>query len=120
MKSMILKQDLSKEFWTEERCCIIESANASNDSLSIARVRVAPGVTTQWHALDATDERYIVAEGRGRIEVGDLAAQEVGPGDVALIPAGVRQRITNLGSADLIFYCVCTPPFQPSAYRKSA
>jgi len=119
MKALILKQDFSREFWTEERCYIIESANASNDALSIARIRVTPGVTTQWHALDATDERYIIAEGRGRIEVGDLAAQDVGPGDVILIPAGVRQRIANIGETDLIFYCVCTPPFQPSVYRKS-
>ena len=118
MKALILKQDLSKEFWTAERCYIIESANASNDSLSIARVRVAPRVTTQWHALNATDERYIIAEGHGRMEVGDLAAQDVGPGDVALIPAGARQRITNIGDIDLIFYCVCTPAFQPSAYRQ--
>jgi mannose-6-phosphate isomerase-like protein (cupin superfamily) len=118
MEPVILKQDLSKEFWTEERCYIIESANASNDSLSIARVRVEPGITTQLHVLDDTDERYIIAEGRGRIEVGDLAAQEVGPGDVVLIPAGVPQRITNIGESDLIFYCVCTPPFQPSAYRQ--
>ena len=118
MKALILQQDLSKEFWTEERCHIIESANASNDGLSIARVRVAPGVTTQWHRLDGTDERYIIAEGRGRMEVSDLAAQDVGPGAVILIPAGVRQRITNIGEADLIFYCVCTPPFQPAAYRQ--
>jgi mannose-6-phosphate isomerase-like protein (cupin superfamily) len=118
MKVLVLKQDLSKEFWTEERCYIIESANASKDSLSIARVRVEPGVTTQLHALDGTDERYIIAEGHGRIEVGDLAAQDVGPGDVVLIPAGAKQRITNIGESDLIFYCVCTPPFQPSAYRQ--
>lgn len=117
MKALILKHDLSKEFWTEERCHIIESANAGNDSLSIARARVAPGVTTQLHAIEGTDERYIVAEGQGRIEVGDLAPQNVGPGDVVLIPAGVPQRITNIGEIDLIFYCVCTPPFQPSAYR---
>ena len=118
MKALILKQDLSKEFSTEERCYIIESANASNDSLSIARARVAPGVTTQLHAIDGIDERYIVTEGRGRIQVGDLAPQNVGPGDVVLIPAGVRQRITNIGEIDLIFYCVCTPPFQPAAYRR--
>jgi len=118
MNALILKQDLSKEFWTDERCYIIESANASNDALSIARVRVAPGITTQLHAIEGTDERYIIAEGRGRIEVGDLAAQEVGPGDVVLIPAGTPQRITNIGEKDLIFYCVCTPPFQPAAYRR--
>jgi mannose-6-phosphate isomerase-like protein (cupin superfamily) len=118
MKPLILKQDLSKEVWTEERCYIIESANAGTDTLSIARARVDPGVTTQLHALDGTVERYIIVEGRGRMEVGDSVAQDVGPGDVVLVPAGVPQRITNLGVSDLICYCVCTPPFQPSVYRR--
>jgi len=118
MKALILKQDLSGEFWTQERCYIIESANASNDILSIARVRVEPGITTSLHAIEDTDERYIIAEGRGRVEVGELAAQDVGPGDVVLIPAGVPQRITNIGETDLIFYCVCTPPFRQPAYRQ--
>jgi hypothetical protein len=29
---------------------------------------------------------------------------------------GVTQRITNTGSGDLVFLCVCTPPFQPATY----
>jgi mannose-6-phosphate isomerase-like protein (cupin superfamily) len=118
MKPLIIRQDLAKEFHTEERCYIFESANATNDTLSIARARVEPGVTTKWHAVEGTVERYIIAEGRGRVEVGDLPAQDVGPGDVVLIPGGVRQRITNTGAKDLIFYSVCTPPFQQSAYRQ--
>jgi mannose-6-phosphate isomerase-like protein (cupin superfamily) len=118
MKPLIIKQDLTKEFHTEERCDIFESANASNDILSIARARVEPGITTKWHAVEGTVERYIIAEGRGRVEIGDLPAQEVFPGDVVLIPAGTRQRIANTGPTDLIFYCVCTPPFRQSAYRQ--
>jgi len=51
------------------------------------------------------------------VEVGDFPAANVGPGDVVIIPAGARQRITNTGSVDLIFYCVCTPSFQPANYR---
>jgi mannose-6-phosphate isomerase-like protein (cupin superfamily) len=35
------------------------------------------------------------------------------------IPAGVRQRITNIGNADLLFYCVCSPRFLPEAYVAS-
>jgi mannose-6-phosphate isomerase-like protein (cupin superfamily) len=118
MKAGILTQNLAKEFATSERCYIIESCNASNDRLSIARARVEPGVTTKFHCVEGTEERYIIAEGKGRVEIADLAPQEVRPGDVVLIPAGVRQRITNTGSVDLIFYCVCTPPFEQSAYRE--
>jgi mannose-6-phosphate isomerase-like protein (cupin superfamily) len=114
---IILKQDLAKEFHTPERCFIIESLNANYDSLSVARARVEPGVTTKWHSVEGTEERYIIAEGKGRVEAGDLPPEEVGPGDVVLIPAGVRQRITNVGERDLIFYCVCTPPFEQQRYK---
>jgi mannose-6-phosphate isomerase-like protein (cupin superfamily) len=117
MKPTILKQDLAKEFRTPERCFIFESLNGSNDSLSVARARVEPGITTKWHCVDGTAERYIVAEGRARVEVGDLAPENIGAGDVVLIPAGVRQRVTNSGDRDLIFYCVCTPPFEQRNYR---
>ena len=34
-------------------------------------------------------------EGRGEVEVGELPAQAVGPGDLVLIPPGVRQRISQ-------------------------
>ena len=51
------------------------------------------------------------------MEVGDLPPADVAPGDTVFIPAGVRQRITNTGSGDLVFYCICTPPFTPECYR---
>ncbi|MEW5769499.1 MAG: cupin domain-containing protein, partial [Pseudomonadota bacterium] len=71
------------EFDTPERCFINELSNSDADpGLSIARARVSPGVTTRWHRLHGTAERYVVLAGRGRVEVGDLPAQEVGPGDV--------------------------------------
>jgi mannose-6-phosphate isomerase-like protein (cupin superfamily) len=115
---VIWKQDGSAEFATAERCYIIETHNSTADeSLSVARARVAPGVTTAWHSVQGTVERYVIAEGCGRIEVGDFPAAEVSPGDVVVIPAGVRQRIANIGAGDLIFYCVCTPRFRAENYR---
>src|SRR5579862_3368894 len=117
MQPIILKQDLAREFHTDERCFIFESLNGSNDCLSVARARVEPGVTTKWHSVQGTVERYIIAEGKARVEVGDLAPEDIGPGDVILIPAGVRQRVTNMGKRDLIFYCVCTPPFEQKNYH---
>lgn len=116
MNAMILKQNLAAEFSTPERCHIIETSNSAHDRLSIARARVEPGVTTKLHYVDG-EERYIIAEGTGRVEIGDLAPHDVGPGDVVLIPPRVRQRITNIGHVDLIFYCVCTPRFEQAAYH---
>jgi len=114
----VRKLEASHEVLTAERCWILECHNTPKDpAASIARARVEPGVTTTWHAVDGTVERYVMVEGRGRVEVGELAAAEVGPGDVVIIPAGVRQRITNIGDSDLIFYCVCTPRFEQRNYR---
>ncbi len=58
----------------------------------------------------------MILEGTGRVEVGALAAQDVGPGDVVLIPPGCRQRIASIGDRDLVFLAVCTPRFRPDAY----
>jgi len=118
IRTSIWEQRVDQEFSTPERCHIIETYNSADDeSLSIARARVEPRVTTAWHHVESTVERYIIAEGRGRVEVGDFHASEVGPGDVIIIPAGVRQRITNTGDRDLIFYCICTPRFRQQNYR---
>lgn len=106
------------EFATAERCHITELSNSKADpDLSVALARVAPGVVTRWHRLHATDERYVLIAGQGVVEVGTLAPQAVGPGDVVLIPAGCRQRIRNTGAGDLVFHAVCTPRFQPEAYE---
>jgi oxalate decarboxylase/phosphoglucose isomerase-like protein (cupin superfamily) len=41
----------------------------------------------------------------------------VNEGDIVIIPTMIRQRITNTGSADLIFLALCTPRYQKSAYE---
>lgn len=106
------------EFHTPEGCFIIELSNNPDDpEASIARARVAPGVTTRWHRLVTTAERYVILEGFGRMEVGRLPPQEVNPGDVVVIPPGCRQRITNIGPRDLIFLAVCTPRFRTEMYE---
>ena len=118
MKPVILQQQPGAEFFTEERCHILELANdASDPAMSIARARVEPGVTTRWHRLLDTMERYVILDGKGRMEVGELPHQEVGPGDVVLIPPGCRQRVANTGNDDLVFLAICTPRFRQEAYE---
>ena len=116
MRTGLRRADESAEFFTDERCHILElSGGADDPELSIARARVEPGVTTQLHVLDIP-ERFVVVSGQGEVEVGEERAA-VGPGDVVLIPAGTPQRITNTGDRDLVFYCMCTPAWKPEAYR---
>ena len=106
------------EYYTDERCYIEESSNSDADpAVSIAQARVVPGVTTRWHRLAGIVERYVILSGLGRAEVGELEPQIVGPGDVVLIPAGCRQRIANVGDADLVFLAICTPRFRVEAYE---
>lgn len=110
--------DPGAEFETPERCRILEAWNVPEDrDVSIARATVAPGVRTQLHRLRGTVERYLVVAGRGRVEVGERAAEAVGPGDVVVIPAGAPQRIENVGEQDLVFYCICSPAFEQERYE---
>lgn len=118
MKELVCCPDEGREYYTEERCFILESWNDPRDPhVSIARARVEPGVTTRWHRLSGVTERYVILAGRGRVEIGNLPPRDVLPGDVAVIPPMVRQRITNTGHDDLVFLCVCTPRFVPEAYE---
>jgi mannose-6-phosphate isomerase-like protein (cupin superfamily) len=118
MKETIKQGILEQEFYTPERCYITELSNSATDpQLSIARARVAPGVTTSWHLLKQSVERYCIISGMGLVEVGALAPQQVSAGDVVIIPAMCRQRITNIGQDDLIFLAICTPRFMLDDYQ---
>ena len=120
MKEAVKRIRPQDEFHAAEGCYILELSNSAEDpEVSIARARVAPGVTTRWHRVRGTTERYVILEGQGRAEVGGLAPQEVGPGDVVLIPPSHRQRIANTGNRDLVFLAICSPRFASEAYEEA-
>lgn len=117
MHEKLYKYTPTDEYFFTEGCFIVEQLNNDADpSISIARARVEPGVTTQWHSLTATDERYYILAGQGVVEIGVLPPQPVAAGDIVSIPAGMRQRIANEGSGDLIFLAICTPRFRSDNY----
>jgi len=102
--------------WTSERCYILELLNSDHyPEVSIARARVEPGVTTEQHMI-SVHEVYVIEEGSGIMYLGDTPPFEVGPGDVVTIPKGAPQSIENIGEADLLFTCVCTPRFLQDCY----
>jgi mannose-6-phosphate isomerase-like protein (cupin superfamily) len=119
MKPLIKKINKESEFYTEEKCFVNELSNTSDDKdISIARCRVLKGVTTNWHRLQNTTERYVILEGNGIVEIGNIPKQNVSAGDVVVIPPMCRQRITNNGNADLIFLAICSPRFVQQNYTE--
>ncbi len=119
MQEKIKYLDLSEEFYIDEGCYIVEVSNSDDDpNLSIARVRVEPGVTTRLHHLKNTIERYAMLEGEGVVDVGAMLQQKLNVGDVVLIPPACPQKITNVGDTDLIFLAICTPRFKPEKYKE--
>lgn len=118
IQAPILRAHPAAEVLTDERCYILELSNSPDDpQMSIARARVGPGITTRWHRVVDTLERYVILDGTGSMEVGDLPPQDVSAGDVVLIPPSCRQRISNTGQGDLVFLAICTPRFRPEAYQ---
>jgi mannose-6-phosphate isomerase-like protein (cupin superfamily) len=116
-RDWLLPGPFPAEVFTDELCHITELLNdPACPEVSLALARVSPGVTTRLHAVTGTAERYIIHRGQGLVEVNGCA-RLVARGDRVLIPAGVPQRITSTGETDLVFYCICTPRFDPAAYR---
>lgn len=108
---------IPEEVWTEERCHVRERLNdPAVPQVSLADCRVEPGITTQLHRL-SVDEWYVIEAGGGLMEVGDGEPFAVGPGDHVAIAAGRSQRITNTGTDDLRFLCICVPRFTPGCYE---
>ena len=110
--------DAQREYFTDERCHILELINTPDDpGMSIARARVEPGVTTKRHRVAGTTERYVIVEGAGTVQIEGMEQQAVAAGDAVTIPPGVEQAIANTGDHDLVFLCICTPRFEWDNYE---
>ncbi len=116
MKPKIVKASSIIENYTPERCFVGENYGSSDGKVSIAIARVKPGITTVAHHLEGIEEIYIITQGKGVMEVNGMEPADVTVGDVVVVPDGVSQRIKNVGSDDLVFYCVCTPRFVAERY----
>ena len=117
MQTHVISTPEAAEYYFKEGCHILELSNSVADStVSIARARVISGMTTQWHYLSNTTERYVILQGEGCVELAKTQSQRVKVGDVVIIPPFCWQRINNTGAQDLIFLAICTPRFLPENY----
>jgi mannose-6-phosphate isomerase-like protein (cupin superfamily) len=119
MNSNLLRTDESKEFFSNEKCHILELLNNHDTAqpFSIARARVEPGVTTAWHRLTDITEYYYILEGEGFMEIGEEVGFEVKKNDIVRIEPNKAQRIKNISDEDLVFLAICNPPFTDENYE---
>ena len=118
MRETIIRGASQSEFFTPERCYILELWNCPQyKALSIAQARVSPGTTTAWHRLRGVRERYIVIAGRGRVDVGDLPSTEVVVGDLVFIPAALGSASPTLPTLTWSSTASVTPHLSPVAIR---
>jgi hypothetical protein len=66
MRESVKRANAQREYFVPEGCFILELSNSPEDpAVSIARARVAPGVTTRWHRVRDTAERYVILKAKG-------------------------------------------------------
>jgi mannose-6-phosphate isomerase-like protein (cupin superfamily) len=77
---------------------------------SLAEARVAPGGETAEHFHREAEELYFFTHGRGRMRLAE-AEREVKPGDIVVIPPGMRHKLWALGDEPLRLLCCCAPAY---------
>ena len=77
---------------------------------SLAEATVEPGQVTERHHHRTSEEIYFVTKGAGSLEI-EGETRRVAKGDAALIPAGSWHTIENNGTSELVFLCICSPPY---------
>lgn len=102
-------------FTAGDATTIREVLHPKNDDIpldySLAEARLEVGKSSYPHLLKEQSELYIFIQGDARVLVGE-EEKLVRAGDMVLVPAGIKQSVENIGSQELIFYCVVNPPWK--------
>jgi mannose-6-phosphate isomerase-like protein (cupin superfamily) len=78
-------------------------------NLSVTWVDVPPGAEQRLHSHEDAEQVYVIVRGQGRMEVaGDV--EDVGEGDLVLIPPATDHGIRNDGSEPLAYVSAASPP----------
>ncbi len=90
---------------------ILAPRNSILKSQSLAEAVVERGGATEEHFHATSEEIYYITSGWGEMRV-ENEMFSVRAGDaVALLP-GQRHKIWNRGEEDLVFLCMCVPPYE--------
>lgn len=80
-------------------------------NLSIAEIRIPPGVTVKKHYHLESEETYHITEGFGIMHLDGVEAP-MNPGDAIAILPGQWHTIHNPNMTDLVMIVTCSPPWK--------
>jgi len=109
----IRNKDLAVPYQTKDGSlirAIMDLSNSPVKNLSLAQATVSSGSRTYPHLHTRSEEIYYLLQGKGKIRI-EGESREVARFDAILIPPGARHYIENIGQEDLIFLCLCSPPY---------
>jgi mannose-6-phosphate isomerase-like protein (cupin superfamily) len=102
------------QFITKDRSKIREIIAPRNSIIarqSLAEAVVPVGNATDEHYHKDSEEIYFILSGQGEIRVHGESAS-VRAGDAIALPPGAVHKIWNRGDGDLVFLCLCAPPYE--------
>ena len=89
---------------------LMHPSTHGNANQSFAEATVSPGVKTQAHRHQKSEELYHISQGSGRMALGERTFN-VEVGDTVLIPPGTLHSIENISNEPLKILCCCSPPY---------
>ena len=109
----IVNKDKLESFITKDGSRIIDILSPLNSSIrnqSLGEAHLEPGGITARHIHAESEEIYYIIAGAGVMYIEGEEAQ-VKDGDAIIIPPGKEHRIRNTGEKELVFLCMCAPPY---------
>lgn len=90
----------------------VSSLTGNAKGHSLAYIVITPGGKSSRHFHKVSEESYYILEGEARLSV-DRQETRLSAGQACLILPPSTHEITNVGSGNLVFIAVCTPPWVP-------
>lgn len=109
----VIKTGERPRFETLDGSLVREFAHPSSSvarTQSLAEAEVPGGGSTAEHFHRSSEEIYYFTGGAGVVRIGDQEA-DVGPGDLVVIPPGVRHKLWAAAGRPLTLLCCCSPPY---------
>lgn len=102
------------EEWHRLRAHVLmDAGELGSRNLSVTWVTVPGGAQQTLHSSGEAEQAYVVVRGNGTMSVaGDT--QEVGEGDLILVPPATEHSIGNDGEAELACVSIQSPPVAAS------
>jgi len=103
-------QDAAVEEWHRLNAHVLmDAGEMGSRNLSVTWVTVPAGTNQTLHSSGEAEQAYVVVRGRGTMSVaGDT--QEVGEGDLILVPPATEHSIGNSGEVELACVSIQSPP----------